>query len=282
MNSKNLEVLLNWIGESGICIIFAPPRTGKTSFLTHLLNVYSFNRDRYKLMVSEINMFNENGFNLSYGSHCVYSNYDISFKKKMYSQKKSYKINPYKLGFSNDYVETSFIRPYSVIGITEGQKYFNSRMSRYYPSWQSRFYEQCGHNSLLLFIDVQRPHLVDVNIRDLSKFIEIVSLEKKYKGRKLINMIWTINLIDSAQLLDKYFSDGKLTALPQLKISIDYNVFNLYDSQLSKPKFYDGNLDKDFYLEITCSPDYSKVGYKEYLEDLDDDLPKDFYRKDGN
>jgi hypothetical protein len=281
MKNNNLEFLLNWLGGVGICIIFAPPRTGKTCFLTHLLNTYAFDRNRQKLMSNEIENFNKGGFNLSYGKHVCYSNYDITFKKFLYSQRKSYVINPFKLGFWNPYVETTFIRPFSVIGITEGQKYFNSRMSRYYPAWQSRFFEQCGHNNLLFLIDVQRPNLIDINLRDLSKFIEIVSLKKIYKGSKISKMIWTIKFIDSSQLLDKYLNEGKIMNLPTMEITADYDVFKLYNSQNCKPKFFEGHLDQDFDLFETKSPIISKESYQNYLQELDDELPKEFYRKDG-
>ena len=37
-----------------ITIIFAPPRTGKTCFMTHQLNELAFERERIKLMEREI------------------------------------------------------------------------------------------------------------------------------------------------------------------------------------------------------------------------------------
>ena len=122
-----------------ITIIFAPPRTGKTSFMTHLLNTYAFDRNRTKKMISEIQRKNRNGFNLSIPKHTVSANYDITFRKFGYSPRHNRRINPYRLGFCNDFVETHFNYPFEVIGITEAQKYLNSRMSLYFPEWQSRW-----------------------------------------------------------------------------------------------------------------------------------------------
>ena len=62
-----------------ITIIFAPPRTGKTCFMTHCLNQYAFDKQRNKLMTNEIANKNLNGFNLTIPKHCVSSNYDITF-----------------------------------------------------------------------------------------------------------------------------------------------------------------------------------------------------------
>ena len=97
--------------------------------MTHLLNNYAFDRERFKLMRQEIISKNKGGFNLSIQKHCVASNYDIKFRKYGYSPKFNRRINPYKLGFSNKFVKTHFNLPYEVIGITEAQKYLNSRMS---------------------------------------------------------------------------------------------------------------------------------------------------------
>ena len=60
-----------------ITIIFAPPRTGKTAFMTYLANEFAFDRQRYKLMRYELLQKNENGFNLSIPDSVVCSNYDM-------------------------------------------------------------------------------------------------------------------------------------------------------------------------------------------------------------
>ena len=225
---SNIKDLLEWLGNSGICIIFAPPRTGKTALLTALLNEFAFDYERNKKMRRQIEQLNENGFELSIGQHCVYSNYDINFKKYRYSRRRSYMFNPYKYGFHNNKVDVFFTRPCGVFGITEGQKYFNSRKSKNYPDWQSRAFEQCGHNELLFLIDVQRPMLIDLNIRELSKFIEVISLEKVYKHGRISKMTWKLRLIDNSFLLDRYLSGGREIKVPEIEMSINYCVFDLY------------------------------------------------------
>ena len=64
-----------------ITIIFAPPRTGKTCFMTHLLNQQAFNRQRNRAMASEIIQKKNNGFDkLTIPIHCVSANYDMTLK----------------------------------------------------------------------------------------------------------------------------------------------------------------------------------------------------------
>ena len=110
--------------------------------MTHMLNLHAFDRERTKSMTREIMRKNANGFNLTIPKHCVSANYDITFRKFGYSPRFNRRINPYKLGFKNQFVETHFTLPYEAIGITEAQKYLNSRMSMYFPEWQSRWYRK--------------------------------------------------------------------------------------------------------------------------------------------
>ena len=266
-----------------ITIIFEPPRTGKTAFMTFLANQQAFNRERNRAMACEIISKKINGFNnLTIPIHCVSANYDMTFKKFRYSSRFSRRINPYRLGFKNKFVKTHFNLPYEAIGITEAQKYLNSRMSMYFPEWQSRWYEQHGHNNIDIFLDTQRPMLIDVNIRELAQFIEIVKLDIIYdENGKIEGLKWLIRKIENSSLFDRYMASGKKDkeCYTEEEIVANYNVFALYDSQSCKPKFYDGHFDEDFdYLESEPTEE-SIEGYKKYLEENDDELPDEFYQR---
>lgn len=264
-----------------ITIIFAPPRTGKTCFLTHILNTYAFDTERNLLMKHEIINKNLNGFNLSIPKHCVSSNYDIEFHKFGYSTRHNRIINPFRLGFKNEFVKTHFNYPYEAIGITEAQKYLNSRMSIYFPEWQSRWYEQHGHNNLDIFLDTQRPMLIDVNIRELAQFIEIMKLKVYYDDYGKVNKLkWTIRIIENSSLFERYISSGKQdkSCYSQKAIVANYNVFALYSSQSCKPKFYDGHFDEDFDIYESKPIENSLQGYKNYLIKNNDELPDGYYQ----
>lgn len=265
-----------------ITIIFAPPRTGKTCFMTHCLNMIAFDRSRYKLMKQELEYKNKHGFKLTIPPHCVSSNYSIKFRKFGYSPRPSRLINPYRLGFENEYVKTHFNMPYEAIGITEAQKYLNSRMSMYFPVWQSRWYEQHGHNNLDIFLDTQRPMLIDINIRELSCFIEIVDLKLMYdEYGKVCKLKWAIREIENSQLFDKYMLSGKKdkSCYTEKTVIANYNVFALYDSRSCKPKFYAGHLQDDFDYNKSSETEDSMKGYIKYLQENDDELPENFYVK---
>lgn len=267
-----------------ITIIFAPPGFGKTCFLTHILNTYAFDYERTKSMQHEIIAKINSGFEhiKTLPTHCCSANYDIVFHKFRYSPRYSRRINPYRLGFANCFVKTHFNLPYEVIGITEAQKYLNSRMSMYFPEWQSRWYEQHRHNNLEIFLDTQRPMLIDVNIRELSQFIEIVKLDVSHdKFGNVKKLTWHIRKIDNSGLFDKYMASGKQdkTCYTEETVVADYNVFDLYESQNCKPKFYDGHFEEDFDYRIGSFAENDINSYIDYLKENDDELPDNFYQR---
>ena len=265
-----------------ITIVFAPPRTGKTCFITHRGVTEAFNRERIKMCNSEIASKQINGFNISQVQHCVSANYDIQMRKFGYTPRYSRRINPYRLGFKNKFVETHFNLPYEVICITEAQKYLNSRMSMYFPEWQSRWYEQHGHNNLDIYLDTQRPMLIDVNIRELAEFIEIIELKKYYdEFGKICKLKWKIRKIANSSLFDKYMASGKQdkSCYTEEEVVADYNVFECYSSQSCKPKFYEGHLAQDFDLQYGEPTEETIEGYIKYLKEFDDELPENYYQK---
>ena len=265
-----------------ITIIFAPPGTGKTCLMTHFLNLHAFDRERNFKMFKEIMLKKLNGFkSLTVPKHCVSANYDLTLRKFRYRPRHNRKINPFRLGFKNKLVKTHFNIPYEVIGITEAQKYLNSRMSMYFPEWQSRWYEQHRHNDIDIYLDTQRPMLIDVNIRELSQFVEIVKLtvvEDKFGRVKKMKLV---RRIENSSLFDKYMSSGKKddSCYTEEEIIANYNVFDCYDHQSCKPKFYDGHFEEDFDYQESKQPEESLDGYIKYLEENDDELPQNYFQR---
>jgi len=265
-----------------ITIIYGGVGMGKTCFLAHTLNRFAFDKERNTLMRREIESLNSIGFNLTVPKHCVSANFPLEFRKFGYTRRNSRLINPFHLGFKNEDVKTHFNFPYEVIGITEAQTYFNSRMSLYYPDWQSRFFEEHRHNNLDFYLDCQRSHLIDLNIRELSTFIEIVRLDiKNNEFGSPCKLTWTLRIIENNFLNEKYLNSGKTdkSCYTEQKVVADYNVFSLYDSQLMKPKFYDGRYFKDFDYKQSCITERSLDGFKEFCKSIDGAVPQGFYKK---
>lgn len=268
-----------------ILIIYGNCGAGKTVLLSHLANQFAFDGDRNRAMQEEIQTLNANGFNLTVPEHCVATGgYDLTCKKWRYYPRQSRRINPYRLGFANPYVETHFSVPYEVYAITEAQKYLNSRMSMFFPDWQSRWYEGHRHNHLEIMLDCQRPELIDVNVRTLATFWEICDLKIGYDYFGKVNHLeWYVKEIKDSKSYDKYvLSAGRDSDLYTEKIiSANYNVFDLYDSYALKPKFFDGHMNTfdDFDLDYGGVVEENFDSYVEYLKKFNDELPDKFYKR---
>ena len=154
-------------------------------------------------------------------------------------------------------------------------------MSIYFPDWQSRWYEQHGHNNLDIFLDTQRPMLIDINIRELAQFIEIVKLDiNKDKYGKIIGLTWKIRKIDNSSLFDRYMASGKKDkdCYSEEIVTADYNVFDCYSSQNCKPKFYDGHMEEDIDYNQSTLVEETLESYVKSLLEFDDELPENFYQ----
>jgi len=117
---------------------------------------------------------------------------------------------------------------------------------------------------------------------ELAKFTEIMHLDiENNQFGKPCKLIWKLRHIDNSSLFDKYMASGKqdYSCYEEETIIADYNVFDCYDSQSCKPKFYMGHFDDDIDYKQAEPIAETKEGYIKYLEENDDELPENFYVK---
>ncbi len=241
-----------------ITIILGPPRAGKTALMVKMLNDVAFDKTRNGAMQRIIMDKNENeGFHLTVPTHCAAANFEITFRKQGFKPRQARVIDPNRLGFypgEKAKIKPHFMLPYETYGIMEAQGYYNSRNFANFPAWQSNLFEQHGHNHLNFILDTQRPGLIDVNIRDLSNFIEIRDLNVNYdKNAFLSNIVWTVREFDNAGLVDEYMKSGKRdkALYKERRIITERNIFSQYNSWSLESKFYTGHEKEDFDLHYS-------------------------------
>lgn len=265
-----------------ITIICAPPRTGKTALLTAIAYRYVYDTQRNRAMQAELLQKKASGFTgiETIPEHCVSANYDMLFKKFRCSPRTVRRINPYRLGFANPYVKTHFNLPYEVICITEAQKYLNSRRSQFFPDWQSRWYEQHGHDHIDIYLDTQRVGLIDLNVRELAQFIEVQKLDIAGYNRygRPNRFVWTLRRMDNLHLFEAYNLSGKRDkdCYTEEELTVDAPIFEFYDSFGCKPKFYEAHLSDDIdYLEAQM-PGNDYDGYVRWITEFDEEKPENY------
>lgn len=259
-----------------ITIIIGKPRVGKTALMTNFLCNEAFNQERITACKNEIKTLNMGGFDkLCYPGYISACNYSLTAHKFGYSPRVAKRINPYRLGFNNDKVQTHFLPPYCCIGIMEGQKYFNSRLFKKFPDWMSRFFEMHGHNFYDIYIDTQRPNLIDINIKELASFIDVQ--EMTIKGDKVR---WSVNVIDSWSEFEKYSSSGKKDYFVKEKIVSDIRVLSCYNTREAKPLFYHNRTNRNYDKLNAKTFDNKVEDFEEYCRLYGTELPENFYEKE--
>jgi hypothetical protein len=198
-----------------ITIVFGKPGAGKTAYMVaDAVRFMNYSADMCALHSSccrQISSLNaeEQRFEMPVWAP-VYSNFPIRVQSGVLAPVESYYIDGFHLGFENDDVEVMPVLPNSRIYLSEAQRYYNSRRSKDLPDWVSRFYEEHRHFSLEILLDVQRPGLIDVNIRELcGKFVEVQEMRNSYdRSGNLISSVFVTREFDDWKNVDQYLATG--------------------------------------------------------------------------
>ena len=222
------------------------------------------------MTIDAITQKNKGGFDYSIPPlHSVFANFYVKGKKLRCRDREVWNVEPQHIGFVDMHGSnyTHFIPPHSVICITEGQEFFDSRRYKDFKPTQSRFFERHRHIGYDIFIDVQRYDLIDKNIRELAEIIEIQGKRDiRDKFGKISHQVWTVRKFATCQGYDNYRQSGKvLKNYKQETIKSNCNVHRLYNSQGCEPDFYFGHLHSDFDLDVKMPPAQTFEGYAKYF-----------------
>lgn len=218
-----------------ITIIFGAPGTGKSSKEVHFIKQLYIEQGRAILAgcrkrIEEINT--HRGCDLSVPERVpIFSDFPVTIKAGYDKYYETYRINGFYLGLSNDRQEVMYVPPGAKIFLSEAQRYYESRQSKTLPGWVSRFYEMHRHYGLDIWMDVQRPKLIDANIREICQhFIEIVKLEHEtdFAGR-IVKSKWTCREWDGWNKTERYLTNGETTYEETEYVNVG-DIFKLYDS----------------------------------------------------
>lgn len=266
-----------------ITIIFGLPRVGKTALMTNLALQCmrgSAARQDLKSCSKLIKPLNANGFFLSAPlKHLVFSDYFIQTNKR--AEIVNNEVNGFYLGLPNKSHPTVFLSPYSRIYLDEAQKYYNSRER--ISDFVSRFYELHGHYRLNITMAVQRPGLIDVNIRELAvEVIEVESLKHEYDHGKIVGSIWTCNVFSNAAKVQKYIDGGKSDKLgDKVRYYFEGNIFNHYDSYNFFPTFFNERYTEDFSKTVAKKCGKNLIDIKAFNTTHDYAVPETYYKSKG-
>lgn len=261
------------------------PRAGKTALMTkfileHLTGAQAHRdlRECKKLLAP----LRAGGFSFcAPPDHLVFSDYTVTARHNTIT---NYEVDGFRLGLAQDQHATMFLPPYSQIFLDEAQKYFNSRDSLKLADFVSRFYELHGHYRFNITLSVQRPKLIDVNIREIAARVIYVKGMQNFKQRgRIVGSIWDCVEFDSAAAAISYIDSGFCAKLQGDKVTFEYagNIFKHYDSYAFFPLFLRDRYDSKFDLRhaVLCGSTRDEI--TDFNDQHDYIVPETYYKKGG-
>ena len=216
-----------------ITIVFGKPGAGKTAYMTADAVKYMNGSEQCLelLKASQAQVLKSGDFSTPPFSP-VYSNYRITAQHSYNKLRVSFYVDGFRLGFDNENLAVFHLPPCSRIYLAEAQRYYNSRQSRDFPEWVSRFFEEHRHFGLDIMMDVQRPGLIDVNIRELcERFVEMLKLEHELdKSGNIVATTFIYREFDDWKAVEKYLA-GDLKVGILCKERFEGNVFDHFESR---------------------------------------------------
>ncbi len=271
-----------------ITIISGIPGAGKTALMTRfaLMHIKGAQAHRdLKASYTLIDRLNAGGFAYTKPSgHLVFADYTILAGAQ--NRIRSWECNGFNLGLydtADDGNPTMFLPPASWVYLDEAQKYFNSRESKKLSDYVSRFYELHRHYRLNVYMTVQRPMLIDKNIRELvAELLYIEKLEHKKVDGRIVSSTWTCRLFTNAEAGIAYVDSGKKDAGASsiVKYSFAGNIFRHYESYAFFPAFIRGNEDRtDFDMRGAVPSGFSREEIEDFNEQHNYTVPQSYYKK---
>lgn len=150
-----------------------------------------------------------------------------------------------------------FLPPYSSVHFDEAQKYYDSRKSATFPDYVSRLYEAHAHYHLNITMACQRSGLIDLNIRALARYIEVLGLKHKFSRYEkhaahktwIVKSTWICREFEDYYETEAYINSGGQDKLGNIvKYEHEGNIFKCYDTCNFFSLFLNGYYDRDFDL----------------------------------
>ena len=225
--------------------VFGKPRIGKTAFMVAdmvpYLNRSEQDLDLYQTCCNEIKGINTSGnWGFDFPEHSpVYSNFQMLVQTGYQQYTGSYYMDGYHMGFENPYVPVLPVLPWSKIYLSEAQRYYDSRKKGGIPDWVSRFFEESGHFYLDFMLDMQRPALIDLNVREnASRFIYIERMENFTDNvGNIVASRWYFKEFDDWKYAEKFIDSGETSHCQNKTKDFVGNVFECYQSRCYRDQF---------------------------------------------
>lgn len=266
-----------------IRIICGEPRAGKTALMTSFALEHMKGRQaRRDLRACKklLSPFNAGGFKYAAPKdHLVFADYTVC--AGAHDRITNYEVDGYYLGLPNQRHPTMFLPPAAHVFLDEAQKYYDSR-KKGLADFVSRFYELHGHYRLNLTCTVQRPKLIDLNIRELAaETIYVMDLNHKRESGRIFSSHWSCITFRDVAAAVSFIEGGcrEPKGGELVHYSFNGNIFRHYDSFDKLPLFLKDRYDAKFDLRHAVKVGSTLEEVQDYNDQHDYTIPDTYYDK---
>lgn len=144
-----------------------------------------------------------------------------------------------KIGLYDELYETYCPCPGSILAWDEAQKELSGRESQSMDSRVSSLLQLHRKWGLDILFFTQRSRILDLNVRDNARIIEIESMHHKYnKFGRIIQTTWRLKFFENLSALERYIGSGKKT-YHTTTFTFDGCIYEHFDSNEGEEYFKD-------------------------------------------
>lgn len=264
-----------------INVIFGEPGVGKSSYMCATAKGFFY--EGQTLLNESIRFLQKRQEKFGYGTGLkipekppIFSDFKMHFPEDYEQDFETFYVNGFFLSLPDGERRIMRVAPKSKIFLSEAQRYYDSRKSSTLPSGVARFYEMHRHYGLDIYMDMQRPMLLDKNIREIaSKFIEVLSMKHTYsKIGNITSTTWKTRVWTSWAEVLRFQETGKKNYVIETLINYG-DIYDCYDSFEYSKDF----LPDDPFRYYTHQEALANSGKDEFFTTSE---PKDYRRKIKN
>lgn len=241
--------------RQGKILICGEEGAGKTLLSTYIAiqKMLRGQQDCWK-SYDQVDEYNKLGYHFSKNyEHLVFSNFDINCSGTSIPDRKSYVVDPFKVGLYCEDYETRLFPPGSFLVMTEAQTFLNADMWKYIRPEIQRFWETSRQADIELLMDTNQPGLVYKRMRNLCNRIiylhentqEIVDRDGLVVGHKLY-----VKEFKKYQQFERYLDSNKSELIfKEYTLILKKCVYSNYDSKQCRYLHLKGREQQDYILE---------------------------------
>lgn len=282
---KKFDDFINLDKRIGKLMIIGKEGAGKT-LLASFIGVKKMLRGQQDCWKSydEVEKYNGLGYTFSMNyEHLLFSNIDIKCAGTGIPDRRSYVVDPFRVGLWCEEYDTDFFPPYTCFIIDEAHRPFNAYMWSFVRPEISAFWETSRQGKYDLIMATNRPNLIVNTIRDLCNRIIFCykKCEEIVKDNVVVGHKLFIREFENYEGYVAHIKGSNTSNFEEYELILDKCMYECYKTDNCKILHLKGRFGQDFSIF-----EHSEITSVDEVETYSDAFgitaPEGYYYKKGN